>query len=342
LYDCTFCAAAVSNSFHIADFTAGRHFVMRIPNKAWAAVVFCLAVAEFSIANGAPLTVDSLGVLDPNPNTLTMTDALSNTSLGANGVTLANFQTLITSSFAANKGGVLDFQEAFQGGTWPNNPAASPNNGVTVGNSSANAITATYGVSQIPTMSFFRNSATDGIDAAINQGLNVISGGGSTRSGSGTSFWDFTTSPPTSSPGPAGGNIIAAGGGYMGITGAAAVELDFNNGLSAFGITGLPRGATRHTQITLTLSDNSTIVGSNDIVGTSAVFWGFQLTPAQLASGLSITKASFAHPDGVNRYDDLAFVVAVPEPASLALVGVGSLGMVVLGLRSRRSVRIKA
>jgi hypothetical protein len=249
----------------------------------------------------------------------------------------------MTAAFAANTGGVLDFQESFQGGTFPNNPAASLQNGVTVGNGAANAITVKYGLSQITGMSFFRNtsaSVNDGIDAAINQGTNVISGGGSARNGSGTSFWDFTTSPPTASAGPAGGNIIAAGGGYMGITNNAATELDFNNGLAAFGITGLPRGATRHTQITLTLSDNSTIAGSNDVVGTSAVFWGFELTPAQLASGLSITKVSFAHPDGVNRYDDLAFVLAVPEPASLTLIAMGGLGLTAFGWRRmRRSVR---
>jgi len=129
---------------------------------------------------GATITVDTVGVLDPNPNALPIVDATSNAA--ANGVTLTNFQTLMTSAFASNTGGVMDFQEQFQGGTWPNNPAGSPNNGLTVGNSSANTITATYGVSQSQSMSFFRNNAAaDGIDAAVNQGLNVISGGGSTR-----------------------------------------------------------------------------------------------------------------------------------------------------------------
>ena len=243
-------------------------------------LIYGVAVASTAgMAMGAPITVDSVGVLDPNPNNLTIADSAGNTSLGLNGVTLANFKTLITAAFASNTGGVLDFQESFQGGTWPNNPVASPNTGVAVGNGSANAVTATYGTSQTSTMSFFRNSTTDGFDANINQGTNVISGGGSTRTGSGTALEDFTTSPPTASPGPAGGSIIAAGGGYLGFT-AANPELDFNNGLAAFGITALPRGASRHTQITLTLSDNSTtIVGTNDLVTTSAVFYGFASRP---------------------------------------------------------------
>ena len=309
---------------------------MRIRCGTWTFLAVVLAAG--TSAQSSPITVDSVGVLDPNPNALALVDAASNTA--ANGVTLANFQPLMTAAFAANIGGVMDFQEQFQGGGYPNNPAASTQNGVTLGNGASNLISVKYGASQVPTMGFFRNSATDGIDAAINQGANVISGGGSARNGSGTSFWDFTTSPPTASSGPAGGNIIAAGGGYMGITGAAAVELDFNNGLAAFGITALPRGSSRHTQLTLTLSDNSTIVSSNDLVTTSAVFWGFELTPAQLASGLSISKVSFAHPDGVNRYDDLAFVVAVPEPGSIALMALGGVGFIAIVFRRRGNNRL--
>jgi hypothetical protein len=302
---------------------------MKILRSVWvlAPVVAALLNLPGSIF-ASPITVDSVGVLDPNPNSLTLADAVSNSA--TNGVTLSSFQTLITNAYANNTGGVLDFQEQYQGGTWPNNPQNSPNNGVTVGNGSANTITATYGVSQTPTMSFFRNNsggAGDGIDAAVNQGTNVISGGYTTRNGGGSGSIGFsgTTPVPVSSGGTTG-----IGGGYMGIAGNAATELDFNNGLAAFGITALPRGASRHTQITLTLSDNSTIVGSNDLVTTSAVFWGFQLTPAQLSSGLTITKVAFAHPDGVNRYDDLAFVVAVPEPASLLLMGLSGVSLLAL------------
>ena len=149
----------------------------------------------------------------------------------------------------------------------------------------------------------------------------MISGGGSTRNGTGTSFWDFTNSPPTASAGPAGGNIIAAGGGYMGIAGNAATTLTFNTGLVGFGITGLPHGATRHARLTLTLSDDGTTVGSNDVVGTSAVFLGFELTPTEIANGLTISSVAFAHPDGVNRYDDLAFITAVPEAPAFDLCG---------------------
>ena len=295
----------------------------------WCGILLTAIVSGTALA--APITVDSVGTLDPNPNTLTIVDAPSNSA--AHGVTLSSFQSLMTSAYANDKGGVVDFQEQFQGGSWPNNAAASLQNGVTVGNGSANAITVKFGVSQAQALSFYRSGGVsgDGIDAAINQGTSVISGGGSARNGSGTSFWDFTNSPPTASAGPAGGNIIAAGGGYMGIAGNAATTLTFNTGLVGFGITGLPRGQTRHTQLTLTLSDNSTIVGSNDVVGTSAVFWGFELTPTEIANGLTISSVAFAHPDGVNRYDDLAFITAVPEAPAFALCGVVIVGAI--GLR---------
>lgn len=304
-----------------------------IVKSTWAVVLPLFGMAVLSASTlASPITVDSVGVLDPNPNSLTLADAVSNSA--ANGITLANFQTLMTASFASNSGGVLDFQEQYQGGTWPNNPQNSANNGVTVGNGSANTITATYGVSQSSSLGFFRNVSvtTDGIDAAVNQGTNVVSGGYTTRNGGGSGNVDFSGATPT----PVGsGGTSGIGGGYLGIVGTGSpMELDFNSGLSAFGITAIPRGSSRHTQITATLSDNSTFSTTNEFVTTSAVFFGLQLTPAQLSSGLSITKVTLVMPDGVNRYDDLAFVV-VPEPASLLLMGVGGVALIAL----RRGMR---
>ena len=86
--------------------------------RAKAALLLTAIVSGTALA--APITVDSVGTLDPNPNTLTIVDAPSNSA--AHGVTLSTFQSLMTSAYANDKGGVMDFQEQFQGGSWPNNP----------------------------------------------------------------------------------------------------------------------------------------------------------------------------------------------------------------------------
>src|SRR4051794_34480330 len=86
-------------------------------------------VAAAERAGAIPVTVDSVGALDPNPSNLTITDAASNSS-NPNGITLANARTLLSGAFSSHTGGVIDFQQQFQGGTWPNAP--SSNNGVDV------------------------------------------------------------------------------------------------------------------------------------------------------------------------------------------------------------------
>jgi hypothetical protein len=122
---------------------------------------------------------------------------------------------------------------------------------------------------------------------------------------------------------------VNSGGSYVGITGLASpATLVFNTPLSYFGITAVPRGATRDTNIALTLSDNSIVILGTDIVGASAVFFSYQLSAGQVAAGLSIKQAAFTNPNagGPNRYDDLAFIVA-PTPVTEAtwnLPGSGS------------------
>lgn len=146
---------------------------------------------------------------------------------------------------------------------------------------------------------------TDGIDANTNQGTNVISGGWNTQNGSGVGLVNFAGGTAVID-----GTGVNAGGGYMGIVGdGTPCTLVFSsNPLSAFGITGLPRGATRDTSIVFTLSDNTTFTTSDEVVGTSAVFFGYQAP-----TGKSITQVQIINPNGVNRFDDLAFVVAAPS-----------------------------
>src|SRR4051812_15065228 len=288
----------------------------------------------------AAVTVDSVGALDPNPSNLTITDAASNST--ANGVTLADARLLTSSAFTAGKGGVIDFQQQFQGGTWPN--ALASNNGVDVADGAANPVSVTHGALANPVIfSWYRNNgAGNNVDSNTNQGGNIISGGYKSRDpiAAGTAITgtvDFTTTPGSPQPDPASGGTTGVGGSYLGFTGTGIPgNLVFNNGLSFFGITALPRGATRDSQLVATLSDASTIATSTDVVGASPVFFGIQLTPAQVAAGLSITGVQFNNPNGqgVNRWDDMAFVVAsVPEPTS---AGVAIAGLTAVAATARR------
>lgn len=146
---------------------------------------------------------------------------------------------------------------------------------------------------------------------------------------------DFVTTPGTPIPDGTIVPVAGNGGGYIGITDSGSpATLVFNTPLSFLGLTALPRGASRDTLMTVTLSDGSTVQvggGGAQLVTTSAVFFGYAAPLGQ-----SITRVALTNPHGagVNRYDDLAFVLTVPEPTSLAAL-VGGFGL----LRHRRSVR---
>jgi autotransporter-associated beta strand protein len=281
----------------------------------------------------APTTVSSVYIMDPNPNGLPLADAPTNT--GTNGIALAAFQTLMTgsttntvtsaspsSAFANNAGGVLDFQEQFQGGSFPNQ--AGPNNGVTLGSGSTSVITADYGITESSSVGFYRNPVAtgDGIDANTNQGGNIISGGyesdspPSAPTGGATGYVDFITTPPTvttSSDPNASANV---GGGYMGIVGTATpCTLMFNQGLADFGITALIRGSTRDTELVASVTQNGnpvTTISTSDVtVTTTCTFFGIALTASQLAAGDVISQVVIESPTtgSVNRYDDMALIV---------------------------------
>ena len=111
------------------------------------AVVIALILGSGSHAFGVAISDGAVGTYAPNPTPLVMSDAASNAA--ANGISLANFRTLITSAFAANTGGVIDNEDQSAGGTitgkWRNN-------GTTYGDGLANAISITYGTAQSKTL----------------------------------------------------------------------------------------------------------------------------------------------------------------------------------------------
>ncbi|HEX8324866.1 MAG TPA: PEP-CTERM sorting domain-containing protein [Tepidisphaeraceae bacterium] len=298
--------------------------------------------ATASTSFAVSLTVDKTGILNPNPNNLTITE-VGNTSLTA-------ARALVAAANTANTGGVLDFQQRGQGGTFIN--STSNNNGVDIGNGVTNPIYVAPsggatgdGLVGTPIFSFYRAegtvTATNAFDSNLDQGTNVISGGPLTRYPGAVSptnpLGDGSSTATSANPNypftqaPATGTI---NGGYLGIAGTGSpATMVFNNPLSFFGLTALPRGATRDTLITLTFSDGSTApIGGATVVGANAVFFGFTAP-----EGLTITQAAITNPNGAgqNRYDDLAFVVApvVPEPTALATLAVGGL----VALRRRRA-----
>lgn len=313
-----------------------------------------LTGAAANSALGAIYTVDKTGILNPNPNNIATIE------VGNTGLTAA--RALVAAANTAGTGGVLDFQQRAQGGTFPN--SAAPDNGLDFANGAQNPLYVTNGATGdglvgTPFFSFYRlestgtndgvNPPTNGVnnfDSNLNQGGNVISGGFSSRYPgpvSATNPLGDGTTVTGVNPAYAPGITVSIGGGYLGINNQATpATMVFSNPLSFFGLTGLPRGATRDTRITLTLVDlvtsaTSTVTiddaNNSDLNGdptqtvvpaASAVFFGYTAAP-----GLGITQAAISNPNGQgqNRYDDFAFVL-VPEPTSVAVLGLGAIGLV--------------
>jgi hypothetical protein len=177
-------------------------------------------------------------------------------------------------------------------------------NGTTYGDGAANPISANYGASLSNILQFWRTDVGSGLNANTNNGTNT-----------------------------------ASGNAYIGIQGTSSpVNLAFGTGLSALGLTEVPRGALRLVTLTAVLDNASTIVGSTESINADntpgAIFWGFRAPAGRSITGLSIVSTDGAGAAQFARFDDFGFVV-VPEPASFVLIGLGGLGL--LALRRRRN-----
>lgn len=246
------------------------------------------AVAITLCAGGtAPLYAQTtVGVLNPNPNSLTIQDSPNNVG-NANFLTQANMSVAVANAFNNNQGGVVNWDSA---------------NGWVSG---VNALfsTVSYGTSQSQLLTITR------------------------ADGNATYTFGANNNTPT---------LTTSGDQYLGFQNSSSpVTLTFDKGLSAWGITEINRFASRDVTFSFTLADNTVInyaLQNQDPTSgnTGPLNWyGFQASDANPLVKVSLVASGFV------RFDDMAFITAVPEPSSAALAGLGLASLVVL--RRRRN-----
>lgn len=128
-----------------------------------------------------------------------------------------------------------------------------------------------------------------------------------------------------------GNPVYASGTNFMGFSGATPFTRTFtpDQPLQSIGIFELNRfDAARLFTFSATFADNSVV--TTGVGNGGSTYWnGFTATGTNYIKSFTITGSG----TGLTRYDDMAFVVAVPEPSSAALLGLVGFGAI---LRRRR------
>ena len=250
-------------------------------------------LAFTTLALGATLAVRAdvllTGVYDSPTTNANQIDSAATSDLNANQLSLTTFTALVESAFLTKTGGVVTFDNETPGAQGNINFESSP------------------GVKQFSNLKFGDGTVLAQIRRTVS-GTNVVN--------------DLGAADRT----PISGSQSFGGSNNYGF------EFKPSEGLQTVGLTIISRsGQTGGTiTITATFADtdglNPVNIAVSDALasanGTDDTFFGFVAPNGKSLAGLQIVTPYFT------RVDDLAFTTVVPEPASLALLGVGALALV--------------
>lgn len=240
----------------------------------------------------AAVTVPTVATYDPIANT-NQVDRNANgnalVDLGDNSV--AGFTTDVAAAFATDDGGVINFDS-------------------TTANNITGPINATYGVSQSKTLAI-GVSTTGGPTFNFQTSANIsqISGNNFFLASTSTNPNSITFTFGTITGGDTGEFVTRAG----------------------FTVLGRISGNSTNVSATATFSDSTTATlgpvafTSDSTAATQDTFYGFSAPTGESISSITITNSGSA--DTRRGIDDFGFITAIPEPASLALLGLGGLGL---------------
>jgi len=247
-----------------------------------AAACFQSALAALSVT--VSQDYDSLS----NANFVDTVAGLGSVGNSAASTSLASYSSIFSSAYAANRGGVITFDNITMSSTDQFDPTLS----------------ATYGAGSVLTITTSTNYGDYQIQTAAVVGI-PISGGTYLR---------------------VKGGSVSGGTGFQ--------TFNFSSALSHVAFTALTRtDATRSITATVTFDDDTTSSLSDTVTGNASpnddTFFGFTAPEGRTIKSLVISGGS----GNYFAIDDLAFVVAIPEPSTV-LAG-GMAGLVLLARRRR-------